>query len=317
MQTVVYISQGVRMRYSVFVFCFSALLSLLLTPLSMRAAHLVGAIDVPDGGRHRHTLPTPRLGGLALYFAAVLTALLSPIDALTGAWLAGGGILAALGVSDDIYTLSPRVKLSVLAAVALLPAAFGLAPTFLTLGSLHRALPSPLGILFTLAWVLLLSNAYNLIDGMDALAPSLGLLGAVALFLLRGERGALILAGALLGFLPYNRPALSPFARGVFPTRSFLGDTGALFFGYSLATLSLGEGEFSLCAPLIFAFPLLDLGRVFLRRLRLGGNPFHADRSHFHHLLADRGLLRGEILLFAYLCTAFFTVLAFLLEGIL
>jgi len=305
------------MRYSVFVFCCSALLSILLTPLSIRTARLAGAIDIPDGGRHRHASPTPRLGGLALFFAVAITVLPLPKDSVTGAWIAGGGLLAALGVSDDLFVLSPRAKLPVLASVATLPVAFGLSPVTLSLGSRTWSLPPWAGILFTVAWVLLLTNAFNLIDGMDALAPSLGLLGALSLFLLSREGTVLILAGALLGFLPYNRPALSPFFARITPTRSFLGDTGALFFGYSLAILSLGRGNFSLCAPLFFAFPVLDLCRVFLHRLRRGKNPFHADRSHFHHLLSDRGLLRGEILLFAYLFTAFFTVLAFLLEGAL
>ena len=305
------------MRYSVFVFCVSAFFAILLTPLSMRAACLAGAIDVPDSGRHRHACPTPCLGGLALFFAAVITALLFPIDALSGAWLAGGALLAALGVSDDLYTLSPRVKLLSLTATAAIPLAFGLSPTAISIGSLTWEIAPTTGGVLAFLWILLLTNAFNLIDGMDALAPSLGLIGALSLFLLTKERFPLILGGAVFGFLPYNRPSLSPLSASVTPTRSFLGDTGALFFGYSLATLSLGRGSFSLCAPLFFAFPVLDLFRVFLCRLRHGKNPFRADRSHFHHLLADRGLLRGEILLFAYLSTAFFTVLAFLLDGAL
>ena len=303
------------MGYSVFLLLFSALLSVLFTPLSIRTAHLIGAIDLPDSVRHRHALPTPRLGGLALVFAAIFSALLFPIDTVAGAWLSGGALIAALGVSDDLYSLTPRTKLLSLIAIATLPIAFGLAPTVITLGSRAWQLPHPLGNLLTLLWILLLTNAINLIDGMDALAPSICLLGTLALFLFDSGHESLILAGALLGFLPYNRPALSPFVSKKIPTRSFLGDTGALFLGYSLAVLSLGKGDFSLTAPIFFAFPLIDLFRVFLLRLLQGKSPFRADRSHFHHRMSDRGLTRGEILLFAYLCTAFFTVLAFLLES--
>ena len=302
------------MGYSVFVFCFSALLSVLFTPVSIRAAHIIGAIDVPDGGRHRHAHPTPRLGGLALVLAALLTAMLFPLDAVSGAWLTGGALLAALGATDDLYSLSPRTKLLALTAVATLPIAFEIAPASIGIGALSFPLSRPLGNMLTILWILLLTNAINLIDGMDALAPSLSLFGALSLFLLFGGREPLILMGALLGFLPYNRPAFSPLFSRKIPTRVFLGDTGTLFIGYSLSVLSLGNGHFSLTAPLLFARPILDTIRVFIRRLLRRKNPFRADRSHIHHILADRGLTRGEILLFAYLCTAFFTVLAFLLE---
>lgn len=302
------------MGYSIFLFCFSALLSTLFTPLSIRTAHIIGAIDIPDGGRHRHTHPTPRLGGLAVFSAVMLCALLFPIDAKTGSLLAGGGLLAALGVSDDLYALSPRLKLSALLAIATLPVAFGMAPTALTLCRYSLPLSYTAGNIFTILWILLLTNAFNLIDGLDGLAASLAALGAVALFFLEGERYALLTAGALFGFLPYNRSAFSPTARKRLPARSFLGDTGALFVGYALAVLSLGQGTFSLALPFLFALPLLDLFRVFFIRALQAKNPFQADRSHFHHRFADRGLSVGEILLLAILITVFFILFAFLLQ---
>ena len=302
------------MRYSVFLLLMGATFSVLLTPLSIRYATLLGAIDLPDGGRHRHALPTPRLGGLALYFAAVFTALFRPLDAVTGAWLAGGGCLAALGVSDDLYSLSPRLKWIAMTAVATLPVAFGLAPDALSLGQGTIALARPLSSLFVLLWVLLLTNAFNLVDGSDGLAATLAALAACFLFLRGAPPSALAVAGAAFGFLPYNRESL-PLFRRPFATRTFLGDTGALFLGYSLAVLSLGVGTFSLVTPLFFALPVFDLLRVFVSRLAHGKSPFSADRSHLHHILADRGLSRGAILLCYTLVTLLCGALALLWEG--
>jgi UDP-GlcNAc:undecaprenyl-phosphate GlcNAc-1-phosphate transferase len=303
------------MRYSVFLLLTGAVLSALFTPLSIRYATLLGAIDLPDGGRHGHPLPTPRLGGLALYFAAALSALfLLPLDAVTGAWLAGSGCLTALGVSDDLYTLSPRLKWLAMTAVATLPVAFGLAPDALSLGEKAIALPRPLSSLFVLLWVLLLTNAFNLIDGSDGLAATLASLAACFLFLRGAPPSALAVAGAAFGFLPYNRESL-PLFHPSSATRTFLGDTGALFLGYSLAVLSLWEGTFSLATPLYFALPVFDLLRVFLFRLLRGKSPFSADRSHLHHILADRGLSRGALLLCYALVTLFCGAIALLWEG--
>lgn len=304
------------MGYSVFLFSFGAFLTVLLTPASIRGAHLLGAIDLPDGGRHRHTHPTPRLGGLALFAAATLAALLFfPTDDGTAAWLAGGALIVALGVSDDLYTLPPLPKLLALGAIATLPIAFGLVPDALTLGEKSFPLGHPWNNLFALLWVLLLTNAFNLIDGSDGLAASLAIVSALSLFLFSGHPGTLLLAGTAFGFFPYNRTALTLPSAHLLPTRSFLGDTGALFLGYSLAVFSLSQ-QFSLLTPLLFALPVFDLFRVFLGRLLRGRNPFDADRSHLHHLLADKGFSRGGILFISLFASLFLGILAFFIETV-
>ncbi len=298
------------MGYSVFLFSFGALLTVLFTPLSVKGAYLLGAVDLPDGGRHRHAHPTPRLGGLALFFASTATALLFfPFEGVTAAWLAGGALIAALGVTDDLYALSPLPKLLALGVIATLPIAFDLPPDALVLGTWRFPLSHPWDNLFTLLWVLLLTNAFNLVDGSDGLAASLSIVSALSLFLLTGHAGVLLLAGTAFGFLPYNRAALVfPSAR-LLPTRSFLGDTGALFLGYSLAVFSLVK-EFSLLSPLLFALPVFDLFRVFLLRLVRGKSPFDGDRSHLHHLLADKGVSRGGILLISLFISLLAAILA-------
>ena len=235
---------------------FSFLLSVLFTPLSVLCAARIGAIDLPDGDRKLHARPTARLGGLALFCAVfAVSVLFLPASDVRAALLSGGALLCALGVSDDIFSLSPALKLSVEGVVAFLPAAFSLYPRALTLGSFSLALPRWAGVRFSVFLLVLLLNAFNLVDGADMLASSEAIAASLALSLY--EPAALVLLGALLGFLPYNREALAPLLAKKVPTRTFLGDTGALFIGYALGVLALSRERLSIFSLLFFALPLL------------------------------------------------------------
>ena len=229
------------MRYSFFLLPLGVFSSLLLTPVSIRCARAIGAVDLPDGERRLHPRPTPRLGGLSLFVSSLLLSFFLPEDTLVSVWLAGGGLIAALGVTDDLFDLSPTVKFSAMLAICALPAAFGLSPGVLALGVKSIPLSHVSGNLFSLFWMLLLVNAFNLIDGADGLCASLSLVSAFFIFLSSGAPSVLLLLGTVIGFLPYNLPV----RKG--DTRSFLGDTGALFIGYSLAVFSLKAPVFSLC----------------------------------------------------------------------
>lgn len=307
------------MRYSVFLLCLGALATVLFTPLSMHVAARMGAVDRPDGGRRRHAHPTPRLGGLALYGAVLLCAtLFLPRTPLYAAWLSGGALLCALGVTDDLFSLSPAVKLAAEWAIAAVPIAFGVVPAQLSLGTLAAPLPFPLGALFSLIFTVLLLNAFNLIDGVDALAVSLAATASLTLWLYTGEAGTLLLLGGALGFLPYNRPARPLGVRACLRTRSFLGDTGSTFLGYSLALLSLGaRARFSLLLPLCFALPLFDLVFVFFYRIAQGKSPFTADRSHLHHRLLKKGLAKTQTVLVLVLFSVLFCSAFLFLETVL
>ena len=304
------------MWYSVFLLLAGAFASTFFTPVSIRCAYALGAVDLPDGNRHLHPHPTPRLGGLALFFSSALLALaFFPLDAKIAAWLSGGALLTALGVSDDVYTLPPLVKLVAMLAVCALPAAFGLAPEAISFGGYTISLPAYLGCLFSLFGVLLLTNAFNLIDGADGLCAALSLVGAFALFLSGGDALSLLLFGTVLGFLPYNLPLRTPFwQKGKTRTRSFLGDTGALFLGYSLSVFSLAKPVFQFTVPFFFAIPVFDLARVFAVRLFRGKNPFYADRTHLHHRLAARGYAVEEILSVCTLYAILFASIGLALE---
>ena len=294
------------MRYSFFLFPLGVLGTALLTPFTIRCARAVGAVDLPDGERHLHPHPTPRLGGLALFSAVLLLSAFLSRSVTVSVWLAGGGLVTALGVTDDLYGLSPLMKLSAMLAICALPAAFGLAPRSLSLGAHALLLSHPFDNLFSLFWALLLANAFNLIDGADGLCASLAAVASLMLFLAGGNPASLLLFGAVLGFLPYNLPL-----RGG-KTRSFLGDTGALFLGYSLAVLSLERYTLSFSHLLFFAIPVFDLFHVFIARLARGKNPFRADRTHLHHRLAQQGYGWGAIL---SLCVLY--ALLFALTGLL
>ncbi len=288
-------------------FFIAALFAAALVPLSIRLAVPLGAIDLPDGHRKRHLRPTPRLAGLALFFA-VLLALLpyssSPSTAVLKAVLAGGALITALGVSDDIFSLSPILKLLSQIFAALLPVFFGLYPRTLSIGALSFTLSPALSIPLTVFWILTLTNALNMIDGLNGLAASQILFSAFSLSLLFQESAILALAGAAFGFLPYNRRC----------ARSFLGDGGSLFFGYALSVfaLGLGNGDFSLFAPLLFFVPLCDLFFVSLSRIAKGKNPLLADDSHLHHQLRKRGFSSSAAVLFL-LCVSLGALSAFLL----
>ena len=267
---------------------FSFLFSVLLTPLSVFCAARVGALDTPDGERKRHTLPTPRLGGLAVFLSVLAAGLLFlPATSFRAALLSGGALLCVLGVSDDVFSLSPTLKLLSELFVALTAVAFGVYPRAFTLGTLTLAPPAWVCAAFSVALLLLLSNAFNLIDGLDALATTQGLVSSAALSLYAPT--SWVLFGALLGFLPYNRRALGLLPVRMLPTRSFLGDTGALFIGYALALFALSTSRFSLFSLLLFAVPLYDLCSSVLRRLVKKKKLFRADREHLHHRLEKKG----------------------------
>ena len=300
-------------------FSLACFVATLLTPLSMSLAVKVRAIDCPDSPRKSHTHPTPCLGGLAIFLSiAFFSLLFLPLTPLHGAWLSGGALLCVLGVSDDIFSLSPRLKMLAMLFVSLLPICFGLSPKELAFGSAILPIRPVFSAFFTFFWLLLLTNAYNLIDGLDGLAVGQGALSAMALAFSQATGDGFLLSGALLGFLPYNREAAIFSDSGPFrkiPTRSFLGDTGALFVGYSLGLLSLGSHKrFSLLLPLLFALPLYELVSSVLRRLFTGRNPFSADGRHLHHRLIESGFSRRAAVLLLLLYALLFACLYLLAE---
>lgn len=279
------------------------LLAYSITPAVRVLAFKIGAVDVPLDDRRIHKKPIPRIGGLAIYLGFTLTtALFCEVShELVTIWI-GGGALVILGILDDIFRLNPWIKLAVQFLVAGFAVCNGCLINHINLGGVYVELghfSSPLSIL----WIVGLTNAINFIDGLDGLACGVSAISSLSLLfvvLLHGDFVSsivcAILFGACLGFLPFNSN----------PARIFMGDTGALFLGYSLAVLSV-HGVFkmhavlSFIAPLmIFALPIFDAAYAILRRVLSGKSPFAPDRGHIHHRLIDMGFTQKETVKILY-----------------
>ncbi|MDX2167196.1 MAG: MraY family glycosyltransferase [Deltaproteobacteria bacterium] len=315
-------------RY-VLTFAAAAVIAAAVTPLVRRLALAIGAVDEP-GGRHLHEGRIPRLGGLAVltgvggalaltaWSGVDLGALLAAYGWHSGWLLAGALIVAAAGAVDDIVGLGPLAKLGwqLLAGVMALAGGYGFSAVTNPLGGGVIDF-GWLGPLVTLLWVVGVTNAFNLIDGLDGLAAGVGLIAALTLVAVSAIEqrpdAALLgcaLGGALAGFLFFNFN----------PATIFLGDSGSLLLGYALAVLSIqslqkGTTTVLITVPLLaLGLPLMDVALALLRRsLAAGaGAIFRADAAHIHHRLLGRGLSHRRAVLVLYAVCVAFSGLAFL-----
>jgi UDP-GlcNAc:undecaprenyl-phosphate GlcNAc-1-phosphate transferase len=282
-------------------------LSFALTPVAMRLAPIVGAVDVPLDGRRMHTSPVPRMGGVAIFFAFLVpSASLGMAQGVLARWLLGATLLVLLGIFDDVYRLPALSKLIVQLLAAAIAVSGGGGVAFLRLWDVQISLGAwrvPLSVV----WLIASINAHNMIDGLDGLSASVSTVEAFVLsvmFALQGNGAlsgaSLLVCGACLGYLPYNRH----------PARVFMGDTGSQFLGFMLGLLSLSIdqwmiGSLGVLAPvLVVALPLSDLGFAVVRRVARGQSPFAADRGHWHHRLIDAGLSQRQVCFWMVLLTA-------------
>jgi UDP-GlcNAc:undecaprenyl-phosphate GlcNAc-1-phosphate transferase len=318
-------------------FALGLIFCLMLTPLVRKWARQLGMMDQPDA-RRIHAVPTPRGGGLAilLSFHAVMALMIYfGLDhytmSLTPAWwlvfLQASAVLAIIGFMDDKFGLSAWLKLAgqIFAATLMYMNGFGVEHVF------GLDVPEWVDYGATLVWFVLLTNAFNLIDGLDGLASGLALIAALGLagsLLLRGMPGdtlpLLILAGACLGFLRYNFN----------PASVFLGDTGSLFLGFALASMSLvssskGTLVTTLAVPLLaMGIPLYDtLLAVWRRSVRAFLPPgvertvgrmqvMQADKDHLHHRFLALGFSQRRVAVLLYTLNVVLVVVALLVTGL-
>jgi UDP-GlcNAc:undecaprenyl-phosphate/decaprenyl-phosphate GlcNAc-1-phosphate transferase len=304
-------------RYPLIVSALAAAgLAYSMTPWVTQFAMRIGAVDQPDA-RKIHQAPMPRLGGLAILSAVVLVLGLAPL-AFGETWaiapvLMSGlivGLLPIVGISfiDDLRPVPARVKLLCHLTGATLAVLIGVSlPDRLhVLG--YELWIGPFAGPISVMWLVGITNAFNIIDGLDGLAAGLAFISAFAVsavFVTSGQTPAallpLVLAGAIAGFLPYN----------VYPARIFLGDTGATAIGFALGVMALKGGStmsvgFAAATPvLIMGLPIADTLVAIARRLvrlgeRQGGGVFHADRNHVHHRLLALGLNHRNAVLVLY-----------------
>ena len=295
-----------------------------VSPLIKRFASVVGAIDVPKDDRRMHTVPIPRLGGLAIFIGFLASVLLVvDIDRQIQGILLGAVVIVIMGVLDDIYRLPAWPRLLVQIGAAILPISHGvvaetLSNPFFFLNQDYFDL-GILSIPFTIVWIVGITNAVNWIDGLDGLALGVSAIASfsllvIALLLALPVPHTLLLAaltGACLGFFPYN----------LNPAKMFMGDTGAMFLGFLLATTSI-QGLFKFYAVISFAVPFLILGlpifdtmSSIIRRVSKGKSPASADRGHVHHRLIDMGFSQKQSVAILYTMSAILGLSAVLLTA--
>ena len=294
-------------------FLLGFLATFFATPVVKNIAARVKAVDIPND-RKVHILPVPRLGGLAIYFgflAAMVCALVLAgaggmklnLNFLIGILL-GGTVLMLVGMRDDVRNLRPTTKLVSQIAATLFVIFFGVEISFVSNPFNGIWAIGVFSIPLTLLWVVGITNAINLIDGLDGLAAGVTAISCLALFfvaLRTHQPGAAILmlalGGATLGFLRYN----------FFPASIFLGDSGSMFLGFILATSSIiGVLKTTLVVALvvpvlILGVPIFDTLFAIGRRIRAGRHPFEADNKHIHHMLLRAGFNKREAVLAIYI----------------
>ena len=310
-------------------FTFPLLLTLLLTPLVRKLALKWGAVDVPDHDRRIHTKTMPRLGGLGIFFSFAVTLASVPLlnnlvsQGVDQRWhslealLLPATIIFFLGVYDDFHGLNAVVKttVQVLAAAILYGQGYGINALSIPLAGSWE-LPLWLSFPLTALWVVGITNAFNLIDGIDGLAAGASVFAMLSLFitsLLQGHVeicvASIIIAGAVMGFLRYNFN----------PASIFLGDSGSLFLGFMCAALSLVSAQKSstliaVAIPLVsFGLPIVEVGLSMTRRLASGAPVFQSDRRHIHHMLLARGFNQRQAAILLYAVCAFFSLFGIML----
>jgi UDP-GlcNAc:undecaprenyl-phosphate GlcNAc-1-phosphate transferase len=307
----------------------AAAISFALTPLVRRLAVHFDAVDLP-GHRRVNTSPVPRGGGVAVATAFIVVTLgllaanaVAPfmsvplsIDGrdLLGLLL-GGALAAGFGVIDDALDLRARWQFAGQFGLALFAIACGFIVDFINspFGPGRLPLVGPFAFGFTVLWIAGMINSINFIDGLDGLSSGIGLIAAVTLGIISvttlGQSFVAVLcfalAGSLLGFLRWN----------FHPASIFVGTSGVMFIGYTLALLSiLGTAKVAV-AMLVLGVPIIDAFWIIVRRVAQGRSPFSPDRGHLHHRLLDIGLSHRQTVLLIYAICIGLGALAMLLSG--
>lgn len=309
-------------------FSIATIVSLVTTPVIRRLCQRYKLLDVPSGGRRIHRNAVPRLGGLALYVSCLAALSMLPfVDNLLTQTLSGfkseflalfipATLVLLLGAYDDLRGANAVVKFVGLGLIATLFYAMGGRIDALSIPLFGTVQLAPLlSFIITIVWLVGIANAFNLIDGMDGLASGAALFSSLVILgvSISQERTlmivvALVLCGALAGFLRYNFN----------PASIFLGDSGALFTGFLLAALSvLGTQKATTAVAIVvpilaFGFPVVDMAMTMGRRLVSRTPVFQGDREHIHHMLLARGWSQRRAVLVLYGVCAIFGLAALL-----
>ena len=318
----------------VIVFSMSFLVTLATVPFSRWLAATIGAIDYP-GNRRVNTHPVPRCGGIALYLGFLAGCLTLYLGVKYFGWritdlyivkdiqyptlLMGISIMFIVGLIDDIVQITPKQKMAGQILAATIVALSGVSidmvrslvdGAYLELGWLNVPL--------TVAYLVVFVNIINLIDGLDGLAAGIVAIVSVSMFVLVYMRGSMTLAfvcvvivAICLAFLCYN----------FYPASTFMGDSGALFLGLLIGTVSLAgvvrtQSLVVNLVPLVIAgIPVLDTASAFIRRTRQHKRFDEADMGHIHHRLVDAGFGQRKAVLILYACTCALAIVGLLISS--
>ena len=311
-------------------FLISVAVAFAATPLSIKLAHKFGVIDQPKDARRVHKKPIPRFGGMAIFLGS-MAAMLIPAgmnDKILVAMI-GGLCMYGLGVFDDIFDIKPIVKFLGQLVIASGVYALGIRITFITdfFGTAHAdshanlILSEGVAYLLTVLWIVGITNAVNLMDGLDGLAAGSVTIMSLSLAYIAYIHGtrlgsmpvciALVaVAGGCLGFLPYNFS----------PAKTFMGDGGALYLGYMIAVLSVisplkrATVVGAIIPMLTLAVPIFDTLLAMLRRALKHQSIMHADKGHLHHHLMAAGFGQRRSVLIMYGIVGIMGVVAVLIS---
>lgn len=306
-------------------FVMALIVAFLGTPVAKIIAYKIGAIDVPKDTRRMHKKPIPRLGGIAIFSGFYISSLIFDIPYMTTeirGMLLGSIVIVALGMFDDVLALSPKHKFGFQVIATVIPTICGVRitaiPNFFNPDGASFQLSVPLQYVVTVIWMLAILNSVNLIDGLDGLAVGVSAIMSICVtaivILLQSPAVAILaaaLAGACCGFIPYNFN----------PAKMFMGDTGSMFIGYTLAVMSVmglfkAYAIMAFAVPfLIFGLPIFDMVFVGIRRMLNGKSPMSADKTHLHHRLIDLGFTQKQAVTIMYAIAALLGLTAVLIAG--
>lgn len=293
----------------------TTIISFVMTPIVIKFSHLVGALDKPNL-RKVHTKPVSVLGGIVILTSFLIGIWIGhPVEQEIRPILIGAILINIMGVIDDLYDLPAIVKLIVQIIVASIVVGHDISLDLITLPFGIVIEFGYLSIPMTILWIVAVTNAINLIDGLDGLASGVSLIALATIgFIAILQQNIFImmmcsvLIGSLIGFLRYN----------FYPAKIFLGDNGALLLGFIIGVLSLLGFKnitlISLFFPIIIlAVPFIDMSFAMIRRYRQGKPIMQADKAHLHHKLLGLGYTHAQTVILIYSIAILFSIASIIL----
>lgn len=294
------------MNQFLLIFLTAFALSLLFTPVAIKIAPKIGAVDIPKDNRRMHTKAMPRFGGMAIYIGTIGAMLIFlPLDTSSIGVIAGGTIIFIVGIIDDLKGMPAKVKLACQILCACILFQFSVRISFISnpFGDGYYFFPWIVSLIVTVVWIVGITNTINLIDGLDGLAAGVAFIASISISYTAFIHGRieismamLAIAGGALGFLPFNFN----------PAKIFMGDAGSLFLGFMLAGLSVMSPMKSatmvatVVPVLVLGLPIFDTAFAILRRLVNRRPIMEADKGHLHHRIMAAGLGQRRTVLTLY-----------------